>query len=206
MDPLPEENAETPTVTSTSLLHRIQSRDREGWDRFVALYGAFIYDTCRRLGVNAADADDVVQEVFRSVTRAIGTFQKTRPGDSFRGWLYRIVQNKARDHFRRSAKQPPGVGGSDFQMTLGQVPEELTADSDPGVSTAEQALLRALELIRSEFQERTWTAFWRLTVERHSAAEIAADLGMNAAAVRQAKFRILQRLRAEFGELIELPE
>jgi RNA polymerase sigma-70 factor (ECF subfamily) len=206
MEPSHHKHVESPTVTSTSLLHRIQSRDRDGWSRFVALYGAFIYDTSRRLGVNSADADDVVQEVLRSVSRSIETFQKTRPGDSFRGWLYRIIQNKARDHFRKVAKQPPGVGGSDFQLTLGQVPEELTADSDTGDNLPDQALFRALELIRSEFQERTWTAFWRLTVDRHSAAEIAADLDMNATSVRQAKFRVLQRLKAEFGELIELPE
>jgi RNA polymerase sigma-70 factor (ECF subfamily) len=61
-------------------------------------------------------------------------------------------------------------------------------------------------MIRSEFQERTWSAFWRLTVEGHCAAEIAADLDMKTNAVRQAKFRIMQRLRMEFGDLIDLPD
>jgi RNA polymerase sigma-70 factor (ECF subfamily) len=66
--------------------------------------------------------------------------------------------------------------------------------------------MRALELIRSEFQERTWTAFWRLTVEGHTAAEIGAELGMKSNSVRQAKFRVMQRLRTEFGDLIDLPD
>ena len=33
-----------------------------------------------------------------------------------------------------------------------------------------------LESLRGEFEERTWTAFWRVVVEGHSAPEIASDL------------------------------
>ena len=54
---------------------------------------------------------------------------------------------------------------------------------------------QAIDLIRGEFQERTWQAFWRLTVVGDSAAAIAEDLGINEKAVRQAKYRILCRLR-----------
>lgn len=200
-----DQHAETPTVTSTSLLDRIRAKDREAWGRFVALYCPLIYDGCRRYGVQSADADDVAQEVLQSVSHAINGFKKERQGDSFRGWLYRIVQNKVRDHFRRSAKQPHAVGGSDFKLSLDQLPAELSDDSASNDSVGDPVLSRALEMIRSEFQERTWTAFWRLTVEGESAAEIAADLGMKTNAVRQAKFRIMQRLRMEFGDLIDLP-
>lgn len=61
----------------------------------------------------------------------------------------------------------------------------------------------ALELIREEFGKRTWTAFWRLTIQGDSSDEIAKDLGMTANAVRQAKFRVLQRLCDELGELFD---
>lgn len=206
MNPHSDSNAESPTVTSTSLLERIRCLDGDAWGRFVTLYGPLVYDACRRFRVQPTDADDVVQEVLQSVSRAIGGFKKERPGDSFRGWLYRIVQNKVRDHYRRGAKQPAGVGGSDFKLAIEQLPEELSDDSVSSVSGVDPALTRALEMIRAEYQERTWKAFWRLTVEGHSAAEIAADLGMKTNSVRQAKFRVMQRLRAEFGDLIELPD
>jgi RNA polymerase sigma-70 factor (ECF subfamily) len=199
------QRAETPTVTSLSLLDRLRCQDREGWERFVTLYCPLIYEACRSFGVQPADADDVAQEVLQSVARAIGDFKKECQRDSFRGWLYRIVQNKVRDHFRRSAKQPQGVGGSDV-LNLDQLPAELSEESLSNQSVGDPALMRALELIRSEFQETTWIAFWRLTVEGHSAAEIATDLGMKTNAVRQAKFRIMQRLRSEFGDLIDLPD
>jgi RNA polymerase sigma-70 factor (ECF subfamily) len=40
-------------------------------------------------------------------------------------------------------------------------------------------------------------------VEGQAPAEIAADLGMTAAAVRKAKSRVLLRLREEIGDLIQ---
>jgi DNA-directed RNA polymerase specialized sigma24 family protein len=69
---------------------------------------------------------------------------------------------------------------------------------------AERGLLaRALELIRCEFTERTWQAFWRTAIEGRSAPEVAAGLSMSAGPVRVAKSRVLPRLREELGDLIE---
>ena len=62
---------------------------------------------------------------------------------------------------------------------------------------------RALELIRGEFEERTWTAFWRTAVEGQAAKDVAADLSMSPGAVRVAKSRVLHRLREELGDLTE---
>lgn len=193
------------SVTSRTLLERIRTSDSDAWARFVALYCPLVYDACRKYGVQPADADDVTQEVLRSVSSGIHEFRKERPGDSFRGWLYRIVQNKVRDHYRRATKRPAAVGGTDFHQVLEQLPEELSQDSVSTLGGTDPALMRALDLIREDIEERTWTIFWRMTVEEHAAAEIAADLGMTRNAVRQAKHRVLLRLRAEFGELIELP-
>ena len=52
---------------------------------------------------------------------------------------------------------------------------------------------RALELVRAQFEDRTWQAFWEVVID---------DLGMTALAVRQAKSRILRRLKLELGEAI----
>jgi RNA polymerase sigma-70 factor (ECF subfamily) len=62
---------------------------------------------------------------------------------------------------------------------------------------------RALELVKAEFEPRTWEAFWRATVDGHDTAAIAADLGVTPAAVRKAKSRVLFRLKQEVGDLAE---
>jgi RNA polymerase sigma-70 factor (ECF subfamily) len=61
--------------------------------------------------------------------------------------------------------------------------------------------LRALELIRAEFEPKTLTAFWRVTVDGEATADVARDLGITPSAVRLAKSRVLRRLREELGDL-----
>jgi RNA polymerase sigma-70 factor (ECF subfamily) len=60
---------------------------------------------------------------------------------------------------------------------------------------------RALGMVRHEFEDRTWTAFWRVAVLEQSPAEVAAETGVTPAAIRQAKSRVLRRLKEEMGEL-----
>ncbi len=45
-------------------------------------------------------------------------------------------------------------------------------------------------------------AFWRVAVEDLSPSEVAAEMGISANAVRQAKSRVLRRLKEEMGDLI----
>jgi RNA polymerase sigma-70 factor (ECF subfamily) len=61
---------------------------------------------------------------------------------------------------------------------------------------------RALDQIRPEVEERTWAAFWNTAVLGHSATEAAVELGMTSMAVRQAKSRVLRRLRKQLGDLL----
>lgn len=207
---LSSSHADEPTLTSTSLIVRIQLRDEQAWGRFVDLYSPLIWGWCRGSGLQLNDADDVSQEVFAAVSRAIGGYHRNGP---FRGWLWQVTRNKILDHFRIRQKAPHAAGGSDFGKWLGQIPE--TPPDDSADSAAGDPLVsRALELIRAEFEESTWTAFVRMVFEKHSAAEIAVELGWagpdgadsakGAKRVRQAKFRIMKRLRDEFGELLDL--
>ena len=84
-------------------------------------------------------------------------------------------------------------------LSVAQLDEE-----DRAVEVGERGLFnRALELIRAEFEERTWLAFWRTVVEGQAPKDVAADLSMSPGAVRVAKSRVLHRLRAELGDGIE---
>ena len=61
---------------------------------------------------------------------------------------------------------------------------------------------RALELMRTDFQETTWRAF-HATLHGRPAAEVAAELGLSVPAVYAAKSRVLQRLREELAGLLD---
>lgn len=185
--------------TSSDLLTRLRGQEPGAWSRLVALYGPAVYSWCRRRGLQAEDAADTVQEVFVAVARRVHDFQSSQSG-SFRGWLWTITRSKILDHHRRRLRQPEAAGGTDAQQRLLQIPESIE-EADAGANTSGELVRRALALLRPEFSETSWRAFWRMAMGSQSVPDIAQDLGITANAVYIAKSRILRRLREELGEI-----
>jgi RNA polymerase sigma-70 factor (ECF subfamily) len=191
--------------TSMTLLQRLRDNDSDAWRVMVQLYTPLVCHWCARGGVRGADAEDVAQEVFHAAATHLESFRRDRPGDSFRGWLRGITRNMVLQHFRRGARHPKASGGSGALQRLQEVEVAGTADSREEEDPAEELdrlRRRALELVRGEFEERTWQFFWQTVVEGRSPVDIAADMSVSSAAVRMAKSRVLRRLKEEFGDLI----
>src|SRR5262249_38753825 len=130
--------------------------------------------------------------------------RKEKEGDTFRGWLRVIAQNKMRDYFRRLGREPPGVGGTDAQRRLTQLAGPPPPDDRAVDQEAETGLFsRALDQIRGEFEDRTWRAFWQTVGEDRAPKDVAPELAMSPGAVRVAKSRVLRRLREQLGDLAE---
>jgi RNA polymerase sigma-70 factor (ECF subfamily) len=196
-------NSEHGGSTDTSLLRRVKDKDRAAWDRLVDWAGPLVFYWCQRAGLQTADREDVFQEVFLAVARSMERFQLDQPDRSFRGWLLRITQNKIIDLARRRKKQPSAHGGSDVHQKLLQLSDqELSSSLSVPLDDHQQMMTRALRLIRGDFEDHTWQAFWRTAVDGLPAADVAQELGMSAVAVRKARSRVLGRLRQEFGELL----
>jgi RNA polymerase sigma-70 factor (ECF subfamily) len=188
--------------TSASLLERIKIDDPSAWERLVELYGPVVYRWARASGLQADDAADVVQEVFCAINKSIGRFRRER----FRGWLWTITRNEVRDHFRRLARRADARGGTTANLQFHQLPDlpDERAATDRGELFAQDELpRRALELVRSEFQPKTWQAFYRVTVEGDRPGDVAEDLGMNVSAVYMAKSRVFRRVRDELRGLYD---
>jgi RNA polymerase sigma-70 factor (ECF subfamily) len=148
----------------------------------------------------------VAQEVLQAAATHMQNFRRDRPGDSFRGWLRGITRNMVLQHFRRSGRHPRGSGGTDALVQLHTIEDSDAARQDEDDDPAEELdglRRRALELVRGEFEERTWRAFWMTVVESRSPADIAAEMGVSATAIRMAKSRVLRRLKETFGDLIQ---
>jgi RNA polymerase sigma-70 factor (ECF subfamily) len=188
-------------TTSLSLLERARGNDAQAWSRLVQLYRPLVLFWCTRRSVNATDAEDIAQEVFAAAAAGLDRFHRDQPGDTFRGWLRGITRNQVLLFFRRNPTAVRAEGGSEAWLNLQEVvdpcsgPEE---DTEIG-----QLYLRALEQVRSEFEERTWQAFWRTAIDGHSTTLVAEELGMTVMNIRQAKSRVLRRLKQEVGDLLE---
>jgi RNA polymerase sigma-70 factor (ECF subfamily) len=191
------------TGTSRSLIERVRADESDAWGRLVALYAPMVLHWCRRRDLQEQDAADIFQEVFQIVATHITTFRKETDNDTFRGWLRRITENKVHDHFRRRGHEPAGVGGTEANIRMHELPAPIPRDDDANAENRVERQLfhRALELIRGEFEERTWQAFWRTAVDGQPSTDVAVELAMTPGAVRVAKCRVLQRLREELGDV-----
>jgi RNA polymerase sigma-70 factor (ECF subfamily) len=185
-----------PGSTSGSLVVALRGHSPEAWRRLAYLYGPLVESWCLRRGIPRADSEDVMQEVFLAVITAIERFRHEKLSDTFRGWLRRITEHKLADRARRRSRECTTI-------PLAVVPEAQTpSDVDDKTDAEDVAGLhaRAVELVRGEVEERSWQAFWRVTVENQDPCAVAADLQMNRGAVYNAKSRILRRLREVLGE------
>ena len=109
---------------------------------------SFVYCIALRMTGNASDAEDLTQDSFVSVLRRVGSF---RAESSFTTWLYRLVTNQVKMHFRYRSSRP------EMQISDGEAPEPWSArDDDPREQlidrlAIEEAMLKLAPGYRSAF-------------------------------------------------------
>jgi RNA polymerase sigma-70 factor, ECF subfamily len=185
--------------TSSSFLDRVKARDYEAWRRLASVYVSLVLWRCQCKGVEREeDRADVCQDVFCAVAANIDSFERDQTRGTFRGWLRTIADNKINDFFRRTKRQPPAEGGTDAHERFLAIPDG-DGSRVSEASDEEDAIIvqKIRDLIRPEFEDRTWQAFWRTVVDGDQSGVVADALGMKPGAVRQAKSRVLRRLRKE---------
>lgn len=184
--------------TRASLLVQIRDgSNHEAWGEFVRLYGPVVYGFARKRGLQDADAADLMQDVMRSISAAIGRLDYDRNQGTFRGWLFTITRNKVFNFLSARRARPQATGDTGTNRLLDTHP-----DTNDGSEEWEQEYQRrvaamAMDRIKHEFQDATWKAFWQTAVEGGAAAEVGARIGMSAGAVYVARSRVLARLKEE---------
>jgi RNA polymerase sigma-70 factor (ECF subfamily) len=190
-------------ATSLSLLDRVRANDPSAWERLVALYRPLIQFWCLRGSVDRSDTEDVTQEVLAAAAAGMPTFHRDQPGDTFRGWLRGITRNLVRTYLRRNQGRVQAAGGSDALAQMLDVADPLAGPAEGEDREVGLLYRRALEQVRCEFEERTWQAFWLTVVEGRTPAVLAGELSTTETNIRQAKSRVLRRLKQEVGDLLD---
>jgi RNA polymerase sigma-70 factor (ECF subfamily) len=190
--------AEDSPLTRASLLVRLRdATDHGAWQAFMELYGPVVYGFARRRGLQDADAADLMQEVMRSVSAAIGQLDYDRDRGTFRGWLFTITRNKVFNFLSARRNRPQGSGDSSTNQMLASQPDESDSSDVWEVEYQRRLAALAMQRIKGDFQEKTWQAFWLTAVEGLPAADAAKQVGMAAGAIYVAKSRVLARLKDE---------
>lgn len=192
----------------TRLIDALRRRDPDAAERLVHAYGDRVYRLALRITGNAADAEEVVQDVFWSVTRKIDTF---RGLSAFGSWVYRITANAA--YQKRRGRHPERHGGSweDLAPTLDEHGRQVEPGLDWSPRLKDPAIQAELhEVLRAAIDEIPGcnrSAFLLHDVEGLSNLEVAETLEVPLAVVKSRVHRARLYLRkrlAAYGEAAPL--
>ncbi len=172
------------------LVWRLKRGDREACHELIRRHHGGVFGYLRRLGADAALAEDLTQETYARAWSRIGTL---REAASLRAWLLTIARNEF------------------FQWARARRPEE--APSQPPPDRAADDPVAEAALVRSERDLALRRAVARLEPDLGEAValhyfqdlsfrEAASVLGVPAGTVKSRIHRALERLRAllERGE------
>ena len=192
--------------TNISLLDRVRSNEGVAWEIFVELYAPMIYSRCRhQWRLNPTDAENVGQEVFKSISRGLTNFRRKREG-SFRKWLRVIIDNQCKDHFRKESLAV-AAGGTKAQGAIEAVPDKIDNEplSDSQAEVGEKAILmrQAMKMVQDEFSTRDWKIFWDIAIEDRDRQDTAEKYEVSDNVVYLAISRIRKRLRIVFEDLLD---
>ncbi|AKU96375.1 RNA polymerase sigma factor RpoE [Labilithrix luteola] len=190
-----------PDELESKLIERLVARDERAFTELVQVYGRRVSSLVFRMLGNRAEAEDLTQEVFVQVFKAIGTFR----GDSkLSTWIYRIAVNlcKNRSKYLR-------VRHSSEQDELEAVAERVPLAEARGANVAqierpdeamagrqvEHIVQNAIQKIDPSFRE----CLILRDVEELSYEEIEQITGLAAGTVKSRIFRA----RAQLKEIVE---
>ena len=190
--------------TNESLILRVKDpADAASWSDFLSIYRPVVVRMACGRGLQHADADDLAQQVFLSVAKAIEDWEPDSRQPPFRVWLSRITRNAIVNALTR--RKPDAHGSISVQEMLRELPERNDETTLQLMEESRREAIRwATEEIQSEFTEVTWAMFWLTSIEGESVSEVARRQNKAPGAVYMARFRVMQRLKEKVLEVSEV--
>jgi RNA polymerase sigma-70 factor (ECF subfamily) len=186
----------THELTRASLILRLQdAEDVAAWDDFTAVYGPVVFNVAITRGFQAADAENLVQEVFMAVASSISNWLERDDRGSFRAWLLRIARNAAVDMITQKATRSLGRDGSEAQVHLANLPAPSELSSALDLEYERTVFQWAANQVQASVAEHTWQAFWLTSIEERSIAEVSTMLNTRPGNIYFARSRVMARIK-----------
>jgi RNA polymerase sigma-70 factor (ECF subfamily) len=186
-------------VPTEDLIQRYQRGQTGAFDALFDRYKNYVYRVAFFITKNSGDAEEVVQETFIDVLRALARYDTEGPA-RFRTWLYRVAVNRCRSRYRR--KRLPSADWDDVSEQIAQIanghpghnPERATIGREEKV-----ALWGAVDALPETHRE--------VVVLRYQAGlsydEIAQALEINIGTVKSRLYNAHKKLGALLSEPIK---
>ena len=187
----------SPPETRASLILRLpDAKDVAAWDELVEIYSPLVFRIALRQGLQPADAEDLVQEVFTAVARSVSQWLDRPDRGSFGAWLLRIARNTAVNLLTRRTTRPLATGGDDGVSVFAELSaHEAQLSSEFDLEYRREVFLWAADLVRKSVAETTWQSFFLTHVQGMGIAEAAEQLGVSIGKVYVSRSRVMSRLQ-----------
>ncbi len=180
------------SITTTALLDGLRGEDDEAWGLFDDRYRPVVAGVVRRMGIAAAEAPDLTQDVLVSFLRDYRAGKYERERGRLRSWIAAIARNRVRDFLRRASRGVRKHGESALAEVSAVDEFERVWDEE----YLRHKLRVSIDLLRrsADFRAKTFDAFERVELRGESPANVARELGMTLSAVYVATHRCRNRL------------
>ena len=186
--------------TNPSLIGRVQDLDDgASWAEFLEIYQPIVFRMARKRGLQDADAHDVVQQVFISISRAIDGWRASPAQPLFRAWLVTIARNTITNALVRRPRDAAS-GSTSVMELLHQQPDPADA-AELQRETKKEFVRSATAQIRGEFSAPTWDVFWRTAIDGQSVADVVKATGRTAGSIYVIRYRVIARLKEKIDEI-----
>ena len=183
-------------ATRASLILRLKdAEDDAAWDEFAAIYAPVIFRVATSRGFQAADAENLIQEVFLAVANSVSKWLEREDRGRFRAWLLRIARNESVDMLTRRATRPLGRNGSTTDRVLTNLPARDELSSALDLEYERAVFHRAAEQVRAIVSEKTWNAFWLTNIDGLPVTEVARRLNIRRGNVYVCRSRVMSRIK-----------
>jgi len=190
LSPIPEDHEADPLVA------RVQAGDRQAFRQFIEKYQRLVAAIVFRMVYNAADREELCQEIFLKIFKHIGQFQG---GARVAAWIARIASNTCINHLRKKrlplyddiAASGPGI---ENVAGAGATPERAH-------ELADLKLTLQGEIDRLPACHRLVLTLFHFSGMNYE--EIGGALALPAGTVKSHLFRARQKLRERLAPLLQ---
>ncbi|HKR99446.1 MAG TPA: sigma-70 family RNA polymerase sigma factor [Candidatus Dormibacteraeota bacterium] len=187
-----------------SLIRAYLDGDAAAFDTLFRRYHDRVRSVCLRYVGDEAVAEDLVQETFFNVIRALG---RVTEGFNFGAWIHRIAVNICQDELRRRNRRAAHTdqGGGDPEERMLRLPDR-DRQGSPEDALEMSHIRQLVWQVSKKLPERQRMVLTLRELQGLSYASIAHVMGISDAAVETLLHRARKRFKEEYLLLESPPE
>jgi RNA polymerase sigma factor (sigma-70 family) len=194
--------------TRYSLLSRLKNwEDQQSWQEFYDTYRRLIYGVALKSGLSEEEAEEVLQETVITVAKNIGEFRRDPARGTFKSWLMHTTRWRIQDQLRKRKRAESFLEAPPENSSRTAFIERVPDQSSFNLETLwdgewEKNLLdMALEKVRRRVDPARYQAYDLHVLRSWPVQKVAEKLGLTAAQVYTAKYKVSGLLKNEVENL-----